>query len=1119
MSQRMLFLFGAPRLEREGVNVAFERRKAFALLAYLATTPGAHSRDTLAALLWPDADATQGRANLRRALVDVREVVGPDALDADGDRVALRAGALFADAARFQACATQVEAHRHGREPLCGDCLSALAEAADLYRGGFLAGFTLRDAPDFDTWQTFQSESLRLELGETLEKLALAHGERCDFEHAIPYARRWLALDPLSEPAHRCLMLLYAGSGDRAAAFSQYETCRNALKAELGIPPDPETVALYEQLKAGVVPDCRSLLPAGIGVMRPIVLRRVNNLPALSGVFMGRERELAEIAKRLADPACRLLTLLGPGGIGKTRLAIEAGRAELQRFPHGACFVSLVAVSAPDLVPATILQALGGAPAGRLTLEQQVAEFLRERGLLLVLDNCEHLLADAPGIADEDLMVLLRGWLDAAPGLKLLVTSRERLNIRDEWLLPLAGLELPAWREQPGALHTDREPEPAPELDAHAATRFFLHCASRIQPGFAPDADSACLVAAICRHVDGIPLAIELVAPWLRGLPLADISRRLAQSLDLLASTQRDLPPRHRSMRAVFDQSWRLLTAHERAVLRCCSVFRDGFTAEAAQVITGASLADMMALVDRSWLWLLPSGRYDLHELVRQYCAEKLQNEHSAEAGESPHDVFERHDMYYTDQLVRWDQACRAAGYRVLENLSFVDDFGKLEDALRRAAQADNVERMTPFVSLFDLQSMFNPASRNLALLTDATDRLREFDRASAPGRMRDAAAHLRAHLVLHKGACYAMVARWDETEKCTAECRAILTEESGRMEAWEDLSYFLRLNEAGAAHARGDRAAAIRAQTDILASMDPTVIKPWQYRPVLTHQWNSVHLGAMLMEEGRYDEGRRAIESGLARLKGLHRLFPMYALSETLWHQGEYQDGKRVAHEAMQASRELHSPYHMGIALMELGRNETSLGEVAEARAHFEQSLSIARSGPSPQPVATCLAGLGQLEIALGHPMRAKEFYQEVLDLLGRWNMQGEFGAAFAWLGLGQAAAAMNDRRQAMDCYRRALRIRKRFQRVTMEAIASAAEIIALDGDPVRAAELLAFIVAHPYTPAWVRVSARKLLIELEAELPPDVFAAAAARGWARELGDAVAEIAGDTEAIATGS
>jgi len=246
-----LFLFSIPHLERDGVTIPIRRRKALALLAYLAVMPGLHARDTVAALLWPEVDATQARANLRRALVDLREAAGPDAFEVDVEHIALRPAALSVDAARFRACLARVAAHRHERALPCDDCLAALDEAAGLFRDDFLVGFSLRDTAEFDAWQTYQSETFRLELAESLEKLAIAWGDRGEVAAAIPFARRWLTLDPLCEPAHRCLMRLYTWSGDRAAAFAQYQACQDVLQRELRIAPEPETTALYEQLKAG----------------------------------------------------------------------------------------------------------------------------------------------------------------------------------------------------------------------------------------------------------------------------------------------------------------------------------------------------------------------------------------------------------------------------------------------------------------------------------------------------------------------------------------------------------------------------------------------------------------------------------------------------------------------------------------------------------------------------------------------------------------------------------------------------------------------------------------------------------------------------------------------------
>ena len=426
-------LFGVPRIERDGAAVTVKRRKSLALLAYLAVTRQPHGRDALATLLWPDAAAERARAGLRRTLVDLNAALGKGWLDADGDQVALRAEWVC----RSMWNGFMLPSHRSPSTAihltdLCDACLAHLAEAADLYTADFLAGFTLEDAAGFDDWQTFQSESLRLELAGVLEKLAQGLAGRQQWEAAISHARRWLALDPLNEPAHRLLMQLHAWAGDRAAAVRQYQECVRVMQEELGIEPETETAALVEAIRctAAGLPSA----PPLPGSPAP-----VHNLLSDPTPFVGREPELAQVAERLADPACRLLTVIGPGGMGKTRLAIQAARRQTDVFAHGVWFVDLAPVSAADFLAAAIVRALPISASRRQRTGPQLTAFLRDKHLLLVLDNFEHLSVEG----SAPCYGLLPNLLAGAPRVKLLVTSRVRLNLREEWLAPLEGLETP----------------------------------------------------------------------------------------------------------------------------------------------------------------------------------------------------------------------------------------------------------------------------------------------------------------------------------------------------------------------------------------------------------------------------------------------------------------------------------------------------------------------------------------------------------------------------------------------------------------------------------------------------------------------------------------------------
>jgi predicted ATPase/DNA-binding CsgD family transcriptional regulator len=359
----------------------------------------------------------------------------------------------------------------------------------------------------------------------------------------------------------------------------------------------------------------------------------VHNLPAQATPFVGRSHELADIAGLLNDPACRLLTLVGPGGIGKTRLALEAAAqllttpafvstpasSEEVAFRNGIYFVPLQPLNSPDFIVSTIANAVnfqfyaGGEP------KQQLLDYLREKFLLIVLDNFEHLLDGAELVSEI---------LAYAPEVKVLATSRERLNLLEEWVLDVLGLPVPA-------------SEAETEIGNYGAVQLFVQNARRVQVGFALTDTQKPAVTRICRLVGGMPLGIELASAWVRALSCEEIAIEIERSLDILATPARNVPPRHRNMRAVLEHSWKLLTEEEQSVFRKLSVFRGGFTREAAEQVAGASLHTLATLVDKSLLRVDANGRYDVHELLRQYAREKL-----TESDETK-DVMERHRDYF----------------------------------------------------------------------------------------------------------------------------------------------------------------------------------------------------------------------------------------------------------------------------------------------------------------------------------------------------------------------------------------------------------------------------------------------------------------------------------------
>jgi len=358
--------------------------------------------------------------------------------------------------------------------------------------------------------------------------------------------------------------------------------------------PSPDQAA-FVAFARGLSSTPPGALPPGIGA------GLAHHLPSPPSAFVGRSPELRQLLQLLADPACRLVTLVGLGGIGKTRLAVEAAHRQSANLANGAHFVSLALVSSPDMLLFAFGNALEFSFDGPQTPLVQLIHFLRDKTLLIVLDSFDHLLAARP---------LLVELLAGVPRLKLLITSRERLNLPGEWVLPIEGMEYP------------RDVQDG-HFEDYAAVQLFAQGARRALLGFSLSANARAVLR-ICQLVDGTPLALELAAAWVRLLPCSDIAARLATGLDFLASPVQDAPERHRSLRTVFDHSWVLLSSTEQIALAKLSVFRGPIDLEAAEQVGGASLPVVASLADKSLLSADGTGRYVLHELLRQYAADQL---------------------------------------------------------------------------------------------------------------------------------------------------------------------------------------------------------------------------------------------------------------------------------------------------------------------------------------------------------------------------------------------------------------------------------------------------------------------------------------------------------------
>jgi predicted ATPase/DNA-binding SARP family transcriptional activator len=622
MAHLSLRLLGPLQITLDGHPVNCKYDKVRALLVYLATAAERpHRRETLLGLLWPDLPEAAARNNLRQGLATLRDALGdrnasPPFLLAERAEVQFNPAADWSlDVRTFTALLAACTQHTHRRLDSCRVCAEHLQQAVALYQGAFLAEFFLPDSEAFEAWAVVMREQLQQKLLAALTHLVVYHERRGRYSDALCFARRQLELEPWDEEAHRHIMRLHLLAGDRNAALAQYETCRRILNSELGVEPEPATTAFYQEI-AG---------PHDPGPLRMAQLlastNRTHTLPPPLTPFVGRGPELAQLAELLVNPVCRLITLTGPGGVGKTRLALQAASEQLDDYADGVHFVPLAGLGTAALLASAIMRTLQLEPAVPANPTTDLLAQLRAKELLLVLDNFEHLLTpggETPGDSTPGEGIgLLTAILQQAPDVTLLVTSRERLNLQSEWVFTVEGLPLPQATLNPACL--------AEEFTANAAIQLFAQSARRVQSHFSLTADNAPSVLQICHQTWGLPLAIELAAAWVRVLSCQEIASEIEQSLDFLATNLRDLPERHRSLLAVFNHSWQLLTGEEQLVLRRLAVFQGDFGREAAEQVAGASLPVLAALVDKSLLTWQPTGRYVLHPLVRQSAFDQLQ--------------------------------------------------------------------------------------------------------------------------------------------------------------------------------------------------------------------------------------------------------------------------------------------------------------------------------------------------------------------------------------------------------------------------------------------------------------------------------------------------------------
>ena len=639
-----LRLLAAPRALLDSRPVTgYISRKSEGLLYYLAVTQRSHTREALATLLWGESSHGRARANLRKVLANLRALVG-DCLHTDWHT------AGFIHDKRYRVDVHELSAHLDEIEtnpPLSPAHVERLQRAVALYGGDFLEGFHVKRASAYERWMLSERERLR-DLGVRALQLLAAHFELTqEWSAAISTTRKLLSLEPWREEAHLSLMLNLARSGQRNTALAHFETCKRVLAEELDILPSAETVEAVRQIQAGAWDEQPTVHSTAKGSSAATTrLSAAPTLPEQTTPFVGRATEMRTLQEYLSDPACREVTILGAGGMGKTRLALAVAESVTDSFCDGVFFVPCATVACKDEIVSAVANAMGFRfQNGGGSAQEQLANYLHRLETLLILDNFEHLVADSQ---------ILSELLQAAPGVTMLVTSRERLKIGAETVFPLQGMCYPVGKYDGN--------------NGYDAIDLFVDHARRVQRDLLEDDNARKAIAQICRLVDGLPLAIILAAGWSSLLRPSEIVREIERGSDILESNLRDLPHRQRSMRAIFEQTWQRLSQPERDLYMRLSLFRGGFTEEAARQIAAATLPTLRDLADRALVWRNGGGRYQLHELLRQYASDKLNDTLQDRV------LHQRYSDYYIGLLTQAESDLLGSGQRLVRDTLMVED-------------------------------------------------------------------------------------------------------------------------------------------------------------------------------------------------------------------------------------------------------------------------------------------------------------------------------------------------------------------------------------------------------------------------------------------------------------
>ena len=903
-------------------------------------------------------------------------------------------------------------------------------------------------------------------------------------------------------------------------------------------------------------------LPARFPALRTSSARVVN-LPGQPTGFIGRWDEVDGILRLLAPGGSRLVTLVGPGGMGKTRLGIQAAATlaerEPERFRDGIHFVPFAPLRSAESMVGAIAAALDFQfGQGEQGPRRELLDYLRGREALLVLDNLEHLLDDGGA-------TLLADILDTAPGVSMLATSRSRLSIQGEQLYVVPGMSLPDAQE------AETWSDPQAEAGRFSGLRLFLQAAGRARPDFRLTPDNVAAVVRVCRQVQGMPLGIEMAAGWLELLSPAEISAEIARSLDVLATDLYGVPERQRSMRAVFDSTWQLLSERERTVLPALSVFRASFTREAAEAVAGAGLRDLMSLANKTWLQPVSSAggssRFQMHELLRQYAEEKLRA-----GGEAETAANDRYARYYAalwaENGPRLESAAQKEALALLTR-EYLHGHAAWTWLVARGELEWLADRMLrPFVRFALMHSLIFEVGDLVRQALDACRRAAGCHLRvrisllvavsalryppSDPSAIMDEAHRLVEDLAEPErelGIWYPLLLNWrpyrdpdnprrlwrlaegDDTDGRASLAAhltgAALLAESRDRTGLEESVEWLRRAAAGYLR-RGDRWAYAGVIEDLslgefrLGNRDSALALVDEAQAIYEsladwHHANMLRQGraTTLLYDGRPDLVLKTLEGFVAysRERGdrLMETFSLGFLSLQAVRFGDLDETRRMRERALALTRELGYSDNESWNLWELGEVHRVAGSTVEARRYYDEARALFDAQGNRFGLAYYERGLGDLALMAGDAAAAARRFSAARDLMADYPNE-EWSLAYVLTGLARALAGSDRLDEAPAALAAAIvPIAGNHTPIDMETlvVAAAAEMALAGGRAQLGATLCALLAAHPLTWNETRARVAALVARARQGLGDDTTAAAEARGRLLDLHALIAGLA----------